>query len=170
MKKAIILFTVLLVLWITGCAYCYVCNIRNDCRAVPAAADSELVKEKPDTASPAIAKAVVPRILNLYFDFNREKVLLSGDDKKQIDEFKKYLSENPGTVISVTGHSDRVGSERSKILMSTMRAQYAREQLLAAGIEDARISVSGKSDSEPASSENTPEGNAKNRRAEIQIK
>ena len=37
MKNKIILFTVLLILWIAGSAYCYVCNIRNDCKVVPGA-------------------------------------------------------------------------------------------------------------------------------------
>lgn len=170
MKKAIVLFTVLLVLWITGGAYCYVCNIRNDCRAVPAASESEMGNQKPDTVSSAIAKAAIPQILNLYFDFNGKMVLLSGEDKKQIDELKKYVIENPGTMIAITGHSDRVGSQQAKLKISTARAQFACEQLIAAGIDTARINVTGMSDSEPVNSENTPEGNAKNRRAQIQIK
>ena len=170
MKNAIVLFTVLLILWIAGCAYCYVYNIRDNCQTAPVTVVSDTAEEEADSLSSAMVKAEIPQGLNLYFDFNGRMVLLSGQDKQHIEEFKRYVSENPGSIINITGHSDRVGSQQAKLKISTERAQFAQQQLLAAGIDASRINVLGKGDSEPATDDNTPEGNAKNRRAEIQIK
>jgi outer membrane protein OmpA-like peptidoglycan-associated protein len=170
MKNKIILFTILLILWIAGSAYCYVCNIRNDCKVVQGAVVTDMAKEKADTLSSSSVKAEIPQKLDLYFDFNGRKVLLSGEDKQRIDEFKKYITENPGSVIDITGHSDHVGSQQAKLKISTERAQFAQHQLIAAGIDSSKLNVLGKGDSEPATADNTSDGNAKNRRVEIQIK
>jgi outer membrane protein OmpA-like peptidoglycan-associated protein len=169
MKNKIILFSVLLILWIAGSAYCYVCNIRNDCQVVKETVVPEMVKEKADTLVSAVPK-VIPQKLILYFEFNGRKVQLSGNDVQQVEEFKKYISENPGSVLEVSGHSDQVGSQEAKLKVSTERAQSVQNQLLSAGIESSRINVTGKADNEPAVSGNTSDANAKNRRVEIQIK
>ena len=170
MKNAIVLFTVLLILWIAGCAYCYVCNIRDNCGAAPETTVSDVAEQEKDTLSSALVKAVVPQKLCLYFDFNKSTALLTGEDKLHIDELKKYISENPGSMILVTGHSDHIGAEQAKLKISSARAEFAQQQLMALGIDASQINISGKSDSDPATNDNTPEGNAKNRRAEIQIK
>jgi len=73
-------------------------------------------------------------------------------------------------VIIITGHSDHAGNQQIKLKISIARAEFAQQQLMGAGIDAAQINVSGKSDSEPVTDDITPEGNAKNRRAEIQIK
>jgi outer membrane protein OmpA-like peptidoglycan-associated protein len=169
MKNAIVLFTVLLILWIAGCAYCYVCNIRDNCGA-PETTVSDMAEQEIDTLSSLVVKAEVPQKFSIHFDFNKSTALLSGEDKQHIDAVKKYISENPGSMILVTGHSDHIGAQQSKLKVSSARAEFAQQQLTAVGIDASRINVSGKSDSEPATDENTPEGNAKNRRAEIQIK
>jgi len=170
MKNPIILFTVLLILWIAGCAYCYVCSIRDNCQAAPVAMVADISENKPDTATIVMAKTEIPGMLSLYFDFNGNTVLLTGEDRQRIDEFKKYISENPGSMVEITGHSDLAGLQQAKMKISNERARYAQEQLIAAGIDGSKIQVLGKSDSEPAADGNTPEVNAKNRRAEIQIK
>lgn len=170
MKKAIVLFTVLLILWIAGCTYCYVCNIRDDCQADPVTAVSDRSEPEVDTLSSVPVKAKVPQSLILYFDFNESTVLLTVEDKQHLDEFKKYISENDGSVIDISGHSDPAGTQQVKLKISTQRARFLQQHLVAAGIEASRINISGKSDSEPATSDNTAAGNAKNRRAEIQIK
>jgi outer membrane protein OmpA-like peptidoglycan-associated protein len=164
MKKTILPFSILLILWIAGCAYCYVCNIRDDCRAAtPPVA-------KTDTLTLPLKNAEIPPRLSLYFDFNGRKVILTGEDKKHIEEFKTYMAENPGSVVEISGHSDPVGAPQAKLKISTERAQFLQGELIAAGIEGSRINVQGKADTELASMENTADGNAKNRRVEIQIK
>jgi len=170
MKNAIVLFTVLLILWIAGCAYCYICNIRDDCREAPETTVSDMAETQKDTLSAALVKAEIPQRLSLYFEFNKSTALLSGEDKQQIEELKKYISGNPGSMIIVTGHSDHAGAQQAKLKISSARAEFAQQQLIAAGIDASLINFSGKSDNEPATNDNTPEGNAKNRRAEIQIK
>jgi outer membrane protein OmpA-like peptidoglycan-associated protein len=170
MKNAIVLFTVLLILWIAGCAYCYVCNIRDNCREASETTVSDMTEPEKDTLSATLVKTEIPQMLSLYFAFNISTASLSGEDKRRIEEFKAYISENPGSMVIVTGHSDHAGAQRAKLKISSARAEFAHQQLMAAGIDASRISFSGKSDNEPATDESTPEGNAKNRRAEIQIK
>jgi len=170
MKNPVILFTVLLILWIAGCTYCYVCNIRDNCLSVPVAVVADIAENKPDTATIVMAITEIPNMLSLYFDFNGITVPLTGEDKQRIDEFKKYIFDNPGSLIDITGHSDHAGLQPVKLKISNERARFVQEQLVAAGIDASRMQVMGKGDSEPAADGNTPEENAKNRRAEIQIK
>lgn len=75
----------------------------------------------------------------------------------------------PEATLSVTGHTDDVGSEESNLLLSINRAEAVAQRIAEFGIERDRITVDGKGESEPLESNETPEGRAINRRVEFSI-
>jgi len=173
MKKTIFLFIALLILWIAGCTYCYVCNIRKDCSIENAGALTVQKADSLNSDSPTALEPVVqvpPAIFSVYFDFNMSTCELTDADKQHIELYKKYLAENPGKRISVSGHSDDKGTAQAKSRISIARASFMKQKLQESGIEPNLIDEAGKGDAEFAADNASPEALARSRRVDIQIK
>jgi outer membrane protein OmpA-like peptidoglycan-associated protein len=172
MKNAIIFLTALLVLWIAGCSYYYVCKIRNDCDA----GRSEIVRGanlagSVTSDSLMSAKSEVqltpPPAYTVWFNMGANTCNLSGEDKNHFSLVKQYIDENPEGKVMITGYADNTGSESINMKISTQRAEFIRQQLLETGIPDGNIASSGKGELEPISDNSTADGRAKNRRVDI---
>ena len=174
MKKSIFLLTTLLIVWIAGSAYVYVCKIRNDCGKASAepvvttvqpefsAADAV---EVPDT----ITETTPPLPLIVYFNTGESTCVLSDPEEKQIETIAEFMNGNPDKKVSVTGHADNTGSSLINEKISGQRAEFIRQQLVEMGVGPGLIETSAYGEQEPVSDNDTPEGRAKNRRVEIKI-
>ncbi len=78
---------------------------------------------------------------------------------------KKYKK----TSISVTGHTDSVGSTSSNQRLSVSRAQSVASALNYNGVSSNRTQIYGNGESTPVASNNTTNGKALNRRVELKI-
>ncbi len=79
-----------------------------------------------------------------------------------------YLETNPDTGLRIVGHTDNVGSAPSNLDLSQRRAASVAKVLAQQfGIASSRFETDGKGDSQPLSSNATPEGRAMNRRVEF---
>jgi outer membrane protein OmpA-like peptidoglycan-associated protein len=81
-------------------------------------------------------------------------------------KYKKIV--DPKTLM-VTGHCDKRGSEAHNRALSTRRANTLAGYLRAEGVNVPAANVKGRSWDEPIADNDTPEGLAKNRRAEITV-
>lgn len=72
-----------------------------------------------------------------------------------------------GTLVRIVGHTDSTGSDAINNPLSRERAESVRNFLEDRGISGSRIEVIGRGSREPAASNDTAEGRAKNRRVEI---
>jgi len=176
MRNAIILLSVLLLLWIAGSSYVYVCKIRKDCLCGKASVEAvmpagEAVAAAADTLQAAVAvpEIPVPPTHIIYFDFNKGVCEITAENTHHFELVKQYLSANTGKKVRVTGHSDAIGPEWAKEKVSAMRADFIKQKMAAAGVASDAIETSAESDRNPASDNSTSEGRAKNRRAEILI-
>jgi OOP family OmpA-OmpF porin len=176
MRNAIILLFILLLLWIAGSSYVYVCKIRKDCCAGKAALEAvmpadESVVPAADTlqAAAAVPEIPVPPMHILYFDFNQGECAITAENSSYFELIKQYLSANTGKKVRVTGHSDAIGPDWAKEKVSAMRADFVKQKMVAAGIASDAIETAAESDRIPASDNSTREGRAKNRRTEILI-
>jgi outer membrane protein OmpA-like peptidoglycan-associated protein len=79
------------------------------------------------------------------------------------------LKEYEKTTVDVIGHTDSVGSEQYNQQLSERRALSVAEYLSGQGILAQRLLIAGRGESEPVSSNATPEGRSQNRRVEIRI-
>ncbi len=79
------------------------------------------------------------------------------------------LIENPRLKLEISGHTDNTGNNEYNLVLSFNRAKAVFEYLVAAGIDEKRLSYSGKGDTQPVDTNDTPEGRTNNRRTEFKI-
>ena len=99
------------------------------------------------------------------FDFDKATIKPSGRDV--LDGAVKTLRDNPSLHVVVEGHTDSIGSDAYNQKLSERRAKAVRDYLVREGIDASRITTRGYGKSRPVASNDTAEGRAQNRRAEI---
>jgi len=102
--------------------------------------------------------------LKINFANNSSEIKLYSLDK--VNEFARFLLRNKGSMVSIEGHTDSVGSSSSNLALSHRRAKSVVRALIAQGISSARLNAEGKGESTPIASNKTSEGKAMNRRIE----
>ncbi|MBM3434925.1 MAG: OmpA family protein, partial [Bacteroidetes bacterium] len=102
------------------------------------------------------------RLNDVYFDFN--SVELKAESNVVIEEFYRFLSDNPTMRVSIEGHTDNIGSDKDNLELSQQRAKAVYERLIISGINENRIGYKGFGESRPIDTNDTEEGRAKNRR------
>lgn len=112
---------------------------------------------------------VVLERAQLHFNFGFNSASLDGESLQYLREIASVLKEDENLTVSLTGHTDNVGSQSYNLKLSLKRASAVRDFLLDAGVQPDRVTVAGKGMSEPLNSNETEEQSAQNRRVEIQI-
>ncbi|WP_166358778.1 OmpA family protein [Pseudomonas akapageensis] len=133
------------------------------------------VPEKHEPPPPApVEEAVVVKeevivIRDVLFEFNSAK--LTSSDKMRLDKVATRLKqEAPSARLSVTGHTDSVGSDAYNQKLSQRRAQSVTDYLVESGVpRSSFVSVVGMGESQPIADNSTADGRAMNRRVEIKI-
>jgi outer membrane protein OmpA-like peptidoglycan-associated protein len=115
-------------------------------------------------------KELMPKDLSIYFEFNDAKFKTDPQIGNDIAPFKAWLDKYPGSMLSVTGHTDLVGTPEFNQDLGLKRAQVVSKYLEDLGIPAGRIITESMGERKPAGGYITPEGRAKNRRTEISIK
>jgi len=181
MRPYLIILFLLLILWITGSSYWYVCRLRGDCNNSPQANENispgspadkqERIADSLKKASFEEAKTFLAGsgTQTVYFAVSSDKTDMSVLKQDFLDKLKLYLEKYPQSVIEVTGHTDNSGTESYNKQLGSSRAGFVKSFLTGYGINAERIKASSKASGEPAATNNTTEGRAKNRRTEIKI-
>jgi outer membrane protein OmpA-like peptidoglycan-associated protein len=122
-------------------------------------------EEKGCPKKEVVAPEVKPTV---YFDTNMYNI--RKDQKTVVDELIKTLKDNPTYKVKIYGNADSSGPEMLNKHLSKNRASAVAKALTAAKIKKDRIiSQEGLGISNPAASNDTPEGRTKNRRTEVEI-
>ena len=84
---------------------------------------------------------VPPPVKNfiVFFDFNRSD--LTGEAQAIVAEAIKAAKTQGAAHITVTGHTDTVGSDRYNQALAMRRAEVVKDALMAGGIDAAGIST-----------------------------
>jgi outer membrane protein OmpA-like peptidoglycan-associated protein len=115
-------------------------------------------------------KASLPTDLRIYFEFNNSEFNPDPQTDSSIAAFKTWLDKYPGSMLSVIGYSDLVGTSDFNKALGLKRAQAISEYLENKGIDGARMNTDSEGEEKPAADYLTSEGRAKNRRTVISIK
>lgn len=101
----------------------------------------------------------------VYFDFN--KATIKPKSRPVLDNAITYMKDNPGVKLEVEGYTDSVGSNDYNRKLSDARANAVRKYMINGGIDAERLTAKGYGESNPAASNATKDGRAKNRRIEF---
>jgi outer membrane protein OmpA-like peptidoglycan-associated protein len=104
---------------------------------------------------------------DISFDTGRADI--KGNFRPVLDRFAASLNENPGSTVSIVGHTDSTGSDAINQPLSVERAAHTRDYLAMQGVSPTRIVVEGRGASEPIASNDDNAGRARNRRVEIYV-
>lgn len=102
---------------------------------------------------------------DISFDTGRAEVTSSF--RPVLDSFAASLTNNPGTQVTIIGHTDSSGSDAVNNPLSLNRAASTRDYLVSRGVSSNRVSIDGRGSREPVVANDTPANRARNRRVEI---
>jgi OOP family OmpA-OmpF porin len=99
--------------------------------------------------------------------FDTDKYDIKPEYNKILDEAVSILKKNPYIRLLIEGHTDSRASKEHNQTLSENRAKAVMEYLVNKGINAGRLTTVGYGLSRPIAPNTTPEGMAKNRRAEL---
>jgi outer membrane protein OmpA-like peptidoglycan-associated protein len=138
-------------------------GVRVDADGCPPPVPAPVVEEK------AVVKEEVIVIRDVHFQF--DKATLTPSDKEVLNTIATRLKQESSTAqLTVTGHTDSVGSDTYNQKLSDRRAHSVVEYLISQGVPRSEfVSVTGAGESQPVADNKTADGRALNRRTEIKI-
>lgn len=101
--------------------------------------------------------------------FATGKSNIQPEAQAELTEFAKSLEQNPLTDVVIGGYTDNTGSMEANTRVADARANSVKSFLEGKGIADSRIQAKGFPMQDYVASNDTKEGQAKNRRVEIYI-
>jgi outer membrane protein OmpA-like peptidoglycan-associated protein len=104
---------------------------------------------------------------DISFDTNRADI--KSNFRPILDNFASSLTKNPGTTVTIIGHTDSTGSDAINNPLSVNRAASVRDYLAARGVASNRIGIDGRGSREPLVANDSDANRAKNRRVEIYV-
>jgi OOP family OmpA-OmpF porin len=167
--RILITGTVLFVIWAIFSAWLYndvLLPVFNKPVAV------QTIPKPPDRVADSLAKiyASMPKTLLIYFEFDKAKFKSDPQTDIKVAEFKSWLDKYPVSRLSVTGHTDLVGTPDYNLILGLKRARVIEKYLEAQGISAGRLVTESKGEAQPAADYITSNGRAMNRRTEVSIK
>jgi len=181
MRNYVIILCVLLILWITGSSYWYVCRVRGDCKNSPQAEEiisRELQSDKQKADADSIIKESVEEARSFLINTGTQKVYFATSSgttdmnvlpREYFDKLRYFMENKPSARIEISGHTDNSGTETFNRQLGSVRAEFVKSFLVSSGIDADKVRTSSKASGEPADTNDTEEGRAKNRRTDIKI-
>ena len=160
---------VLFVIWCFISAWLY-----ND-KLLPAMKKPVTIQTTPETLTNEAdslmkLKAMMPKDLSIYFEFNDSKFKPDPQYDNSIVAFKAWLDKYPGSMLSVEGYTDLVGTTEFNQALGLKRAYIVGKYLEEHGITTDKIMAKSKGEDTHAADYITADGRAKSRRTDISIK
>ncbi|PIE34588.1 hypothetical protein CSA56_07290 [candidate division KSB3 bacterium] len=104
--------------------------------------------------------------LKVHFEF--AKAELDATAKSKLDHFAKKLQQSPDYAVLIEGHTDAIGGEPANRLLGQKRARVVRNYLIETWhIDPERLLTRSFGEEKPIAPNESDEGRALNRRAEI---
>src|SRR5271157_121892 len=101
-------------------------------------------------------------LYGIHFDF--DKAVIKPDSNALLDDIATTLKHFPEWRLRITGHTDSTGNAAYNEELSMNRANAIKQALADRGIDAARLETLGMGEKQPVASNDTPEGQALNRR------
>ncbi|MCF6339891.1 MAG: OmpA family protein [Sulfurimonas sp.] len=109
------------------------------------------------------------KIVNLNVNFENNSYIVDEISKQKVKKFADFLKVRSNFTAQIIGHTNNIGRESDNQILSENRANAVKDLIIEYGVEQHRISASGKGENNPTASNNTAEGLAQNRRIEATL-
>ena len=117
----------------------------------------------PQPAEAAAFETVVLRPVNFQVD----RADLTEPSRATLDEIAQRLASHEDAKVLIEGYADATGSPDYNEQLGQRRAQAVRDYLARQGVDPANLEVASRGESNPVADNETTEGRARNRRAEV---
>jgi adhesin transport system outer membrane protein len=109
--------------------------------------------------------------VTLTVNFQKNSTDIAAGLKNEIDEFSRFMKNNPGFKANIVGHSSRTAVSKAEynLKLSKERADAFKAELIKRGISAERLTTQGKGFEKPIADNSTEEGRYLNRRLEIEL-
>jgi outer membrane protein OmpA-like peptidoglycan-associated protein len=109
-------------------------------------------------------------VISYLTHFPPDSSLLLPGEIDNLMRIAASIKQDSPIKIIITGHTDRVGTEESCLILSEERAEAVRNKLISlSAFDESKVTTRGAGASEPIADQSTPEGRSRNRRAEIRL-
>lgn len=116
-----------------------------------------------------VDKKGCPLSKKLMINFAINDATIEEGSYPKVEEFAKFLKENPQYHAEIVGHTDSVGTKQKNMRLSQRRAISVKKALIAEGISASRLTSRGRGELEPIANNRTKEGRRQNRRIEVKL-
>jgi OOP family OmpA-OmpF porin len=117
------------------------------------------------TDTTQLKTGIVYAFNNIHFATN--SALLEKVDQPDLEKILSYLKSNSEISVTVTGHTDSIGTNENNYNLSVARADAVKKYFMDHGIAAGRISTQGAGETKPVAPNKTEQGRALNRRVEF---
>ena len=126
-------------------------------------------KEPAPEASAPKAATVIKFDEAALFEF--DKADLKPEGKEQINAYREKAKAELSSAekVRVVGYTDNTGTAEHNSKLSQQRAEVVRDYLVSIGVDPKKLESIGAADANPIADNSTKEGQAKNRRVEIEV-
>ena len=121
----------------------------------------------PETPSEDVQATLASYAKTINFEYG--KTSIKEEANKTLQAIVEILVQYPNANFVVVGHTDSVGSTAFNQKLSEQRAAVIVDFLTSNGVDASRLSSVGLGETSPASSNDTKEGMAQNRRVEVKL-
>ncbi len=116
------------------------------------------------------AQGVLDKTLsNRVVEFESGAATLTPAGRVILDEMASAIKQVGASKVQLVGHTDSSGNRQANVALSLARAQAVRAYLIEKGISGEALHAVGSGPDQPLTSNETPEGRAKNRRIEFRL-
>jgi outer membrane protein OmpA-like peptidoglycan-associated protein len=137
--------------------------------AAPSAPEAVSEEEIQQTWGPALgASPLKPRSFQLYFITGTD--ILTEESRRQLPDILASIQGYPAPEVSVTGHTDTVGSAESNERLALDRAEAIRAELLRVGLDRDLIEVRSHGETELLVPTPDDTDEPRNRRVEVKVR
>jgi outer membrane protein OmpA-like peptidoglycan-associated protein/tetratricopeptide (TPR) repeat protein len=127
----------------------------------------DVVMRKIDMEIDPIKKGKAFTIDNILFD--TDSYALLDDSKFVLDQFSKFLKENPTVTVTIQGHTDDRGDAAHNKELSANRAKACMDYIVSKGVATERLKSEGYGEDKPKVPNSSDENRALNRRTDFEI-